>query len=229
MSFTYIQGTSNFAGTSTSVGATLSVNPTPGNLLCVSVGNVSASTISNLIIFDDHDNVYAVTPSSPSPYTASTLQVSLGYLLAAPSNASQNIFAKWTTSSTNSFIWINEFSSTGGVVFDTDAASSSLVTGTNINTPVITPRQANELLYACAVAGGSITAPTNGGTLGVWTGAQAGATGGNMAEFDLSASSPTAVQFTQSGNLLWSAMAMAFYQNTNPASVFMLAQVGPHS
>ena len=136
----------------------------------------------------------------------------LAYLLSAPSNASATINISWTGGGLME-AWIDIFNYTQTCFFDKDANGFSATNHTTINSPSITPTNANSLLYACAAAGGTITHPIAGATLGSWTGSGGAITQGDMAEYDLSACSATAVDFTQTtGN--WSSLAMAFYTSS---------------
>lgn len=135
------------------------------------------------------------------------------YYLIAPSNASKTINVTWSFSQVGSenTIFADEFS--GQAAFDKDVAGSG-TSGTAINQPTIVPTKANELLYAGSVPFTNNNAsPTNGATQGVWTGCGGGinASSGASVEYDLSASSSTAVNFTQSSTGgAWAAMVMAF-------------------
>jgi hypothetical protein len=200
------------AGSVTTFTVVLPVNPTQGNLVCVGATFQSASNISGLTVKDGNNNSYTVTPGSPSANIAGTGYTYLAYLLSAPANADKTLTLSWTTASTGPRAWADEFSLGGRTAsFDKDAAATAPSgTGTTINTPSITPTGSGELLFACAAAEQTITAPASGATLGVWTGSGGAITVGNMAEYDLSASAATAVQFTQSPAGGWSVMAMAF-------------------
>lgn len=212
----------------TSFSLTLGAAPTTGNIVCVAM-EFFTNGISNLVVADGNNNVYAVTPSSPSTFLASAGYTWLAYLLQAPANASATLNFTWATSSVVN-VFIDEFSvSGGGQVFDTDAAAVNSIGAATINTPSIAARQPGGLLYASATPQATITAPDVGATLGIWTGGAGGLINSCGSEYVLSASGTNAVQFSQTAPDGWSGMAMSFYQNTNPVSVFMLAQVGPHS
>jgi hypothetical protein len=161
-----------------------------------------------MTVKDGNSNSYTVTPDSPSTYEGTAGQVWLFYLLSAPANASATITASWTTS-VSCAIFASEFSYSGTASYDIDAAAYTGTAGTTINTPSITGAGSGELLYSAAAAGGNVSAPTAGNTLGGWTGAGINATSGDAAEYILSSSgSSTAVDYTQSSGT-WSAMAMA--------------------
>jgi len=203
---------------------TLGSNPTQGNLVCVAIDQpMSGQTVT---VKDANNNTYQVTTNSPSPFTSGVGNVFLAYLLSAPANASKIVNITFgTTLTNNADAWAEEFSVSGGsATFDKDATGTGS-SGTTVNTPSITPTNAGSLLYAAAAVAGSISAPAAGGTLGVWTGAAGGISSqtGDDAEYDLSTSSATAVDFTQSSGA-WSAMAMAFYIAASSPAV---AQTSP--
>lgn len=207
MGFTHIQGISNNGIGVTTLALTLGSNPTAGNIVCV--GFCPGAAVTAFTCKDSNNNSYTVTPNSPSTNISGAGQVWLAYLLSAPANATKSLTLAWTTTA-GVAAWADEFHVSGGTAaFDKDIAAGTSTAGTTINTPSISPTGAGELLFAAASAGGSISAPASGATLGVWTGSGGAITTGDMAEYDLSAGSATAVQFTQSSGG-WSAMAMAF-------------------
>lgn len=214
MGFLHRQGqVGQGVGAVTTVSVVLLSPPTYGNLVCVVVQTNLG--VTSLTVQDSNGNPYTVTPNSPS--TPNTGQIWLAYLLSAPANASATITANWTTAATGPDMWADEFMSSGGTVtFDKDVSGTG--TGININTPSITPTFPNSLLYSGAATPGSISAPTAGATLGVWTGSGGGIpSNGNNAEYDVNASSATPVQYTNS-NDKWSSMAMSFYLRPSNAS-----------
>lgn len=146
--------------------------------------------------------------------------MSLFYLLSAPANANATITCSGTGIVSNG-MWVDEFSYSGTSHFDKDAIATG--TGTTVNTPTITPTNANSLLYSGAGEAATITAPTAGATLGVWTGSAGAIVNGNMAEYDLSATSNTAVQYTTTSGA-WTAIVAAFY--TTISNVHNLASLG---
>lgn len=157
-----------------------------------------------LTLKDSNNNSYTITPHSPSAIQTGAGQTWLAYLLSAPANATSALTASWTTTATTA-LFADEFSVSGGTAtFDTDIAASSGVAGTAINTPTITPAGAGELLFAGSAAGGTISTANS-----PWTQTAGVVRNGDWAEYDLSAGSATAVNFTQTSGK-WSAMAMAF-------------------
>lgn len=216
MAFTHVQGNSvNQTSAVLTFNLVLANNPAQGNLVCVAL-MISNAGITSLTCVDGNGNAYTQSPNSPSFLLGGAAEVYLFYLLKAPANASKTITFTWATTTTAPQAWADEFSinTAGSIVFDKDIVSPS-AQGPNgtINTPTITPTNANSLLYAAAATTGTITAPTAGAMLGSWTGSGGAIQNGNMAEYDLSASSGTAVQFTQSSSNTWSAAAMAFYSH----------------
>jgi len=210
MAFVHKQGAVGSVSGGSTFNIVLPSNPTSGNLVCVGIAPQVA--LAAITVTDSNNNSYTVTPDSPSTFESGAGEVWLFYLLSAPSNATKTLTVSWTGSS-NAAGWADEFSYTGTCFFDKDANGFSATNHTTINSPSITPTNANSLLYACAAAGGTITHPIAGATLGSWTGSGGAITQGDMAEYDLSASSATAVDFTQTtGN--WSSLAMAFYTSS---------------
>lgn len=215
MGFSHVQGAlANGSGTVSTLSVSLGSNPTPGDLVCVGISLANQSTYaSSMTVKDGNGNAYTVTPSSPAFFSAAGFycQIWLAYLVNAPSNANATITVSWTTAS-YAHIWAEEFSG-GTATFDKDAtANSSTGSAYTLNLPSITPTNAGELLYSTVNPLGSVTAPAAGATLGAWTGAAGGiSSSGPASEYDLSASSATAVDYTDntSGDT-YCAMAMAF-------------------
>jgi len=208
MSFTHVQGTGAFPGTVTTATVTMGAAPGLHHIVCFAL-NLATTTVTGVTVADTNGNTYTLTPHSPESNGLGG-NTYLAYLLSAPSNAAAGITASWTTASSCS-IWADEFSWIGlQPTFDTDIGAGG--TGGTVNTPSITPTYPNSLLYSACGSSGTITAPTAGGTLGVWTGSAAGVLDGDMAEYDLSASAATAVNYTQGATDIWSAMAMSFSQ-----------------
>jgi hypothetical protein len=208
MGFTHVQGAVGSGVSTASITITLPSNPVQGNIVCV--GMAPGIAISGLTVVDGNSNSYTITPNSPSTFQTNCGQVWLAYLLNAPANANKVITLSWNTADNTPVAWADEFSVSGGTAaFDKDAKANTGTAGTTINTPTITPTGPTELLFACAASGSAITAPAANGNLGVWKGSGGAITSGDMAEYDLSASSLTAVNFTQA-SAGWSAMAMAF-------------------
>ena len=214
MAFTHIQGAEGQAGGTTNV--VLGSNPTFQNLVCVAVTS-AAGGITNCTVADAAGNNYTKTPNSPS--TNGLTSVWLFYLLLAPSNANKTITATPTPGGTIN-VYAEEFGVGGQFAnFDVDDADAS--TGANISSPIYIPNQSSELVFSGAqTASPSISAPTGGGTLGAWTGAD-GNNGlrASSAEYDLTVTSSQAVQYTNASGV-WAAMAMGFFlTDTNPNAI----------
>ena len=197
-----MQGKSVAGSTGTSQNLVLSAAPTTGNT--VTVEACPSVAVTSLTVKDSNNNSYTVTTNSPSTVQSGAGQCWSAYLLSAPANASATITASWTTTATTP-MFADEFSCSGcTIAFDKDAKANSSVAGTTINTPSITPTNSSELLYAGAAAGGTISAVGS-----PWTQNADIVRNGDWAEYDLSATGATSVNFTQSSGT-WSAMAMAF-------------------
>jgi hypothetical protein len=212
MSFSHVRGAVGSGTSVTSFNIVLGGAPALNDLVCVGMTMNPGQTVSG--VKDSNNNSYVITPNSP--FSNSVGVAYLAYLRRAPANASATITVSCSSNSGTAEAWADEFS-TGSeqAIFDKDIGAGSTVANTTIGTPSITPTFANSLLFAAAFAGGTISAPTSGGTLGVWTGSGGAITGGDMSEYDLSASTATAVQFTQSSGG-WACMAMSFFLQAIP-------------
>jgi hypothetical protein len=214
MAFGHVQGTAVSSVTgATTVTLTLGAAPTRGNLV-VAVFQIIPTTVTGFGIHDGNSNVYTLTPKSPFTTTNPGIRQYFAYLSPAPANATAAVTASWTGTSTYYNFWLEEFSVANGqmAVFDNDVTANNTTGATAINTPSVTPSGIQgELLYAAVAPGGVVTAPVAGGAAGVWTGAAGGIVGGNMAEYDLSATAAQAVNFTQNAVNAWNGMGMAFY------------------
>src|SRR5271166_1376599 len=214
MAFGHVQGNavSSVVG-ATTVTLTLGAAPTLGNLV-VAVFQIQPTTVTGFGIKDGNNNVYKLTPSSPFTTTNPAITQYFVYLSPAPSNATAAVTATWTTTSTYYNFWLEEFSVPNGqiAIFDNDITANNTVGATAVNTPTVTPSGIQgELLYAAVAPGGVVTAPIAGGTAGVWTGAAGGIVGGNMAEYDLTATAAQAGNITQNAADSYNSMGMAFY------------------
>lgn len=220
MAFAHVRGAVGSVGGSTTFNIVLGGAPATGNLVCV--GIAPGAAVTAMTVKDSANNSYTITPNSPSTNQSGAGQVWLFYLLSAPANATATITASWTTSA-NAAGYADEFSYTGTATFDKDVPANTGVAGTAINTPTINPTNANSLLYAVSAAGGTISAPTNGATQGVWTGVAGIITDGDMGEYVLSATGSTAVNYVQSSGT-WSGMVMAFFVPAG-GTIFMLGHL----
>jgi hypothetical protein len=191
---------------STATGSvTLAAAPTKGNLVCVAIAAFNGATAMTLnSVSDGNSNSYTVTPNSPSSSNVlSAGSLWLAYFLSASSSASATINANFSSSILDITTFAMEFAVAGGTqTFDQDVVGSGLA-GTSVNTPSITPTNANSLLFAAVASASGATAAGTPWTIGQ-------AQSNNADEYDLSASSLTGVNFTQiSGS--WDSMAMAFF------------------
>lgn len=215
MGFSHVQNAAAGGSATTSFTKALSNPPGAGNLVCVTVGSVTALT--GLGVKDAANNVYTLTPHSPANNGGTLLAYHFYFLIAA--NAAASITASWTSPTSVAFVdlMIDEFSVTGGTqAFDTDVTgtgTSNASTG-NISSPSITPAGSGELLYSSVVPNSTVTAPANGATLGAWTGGAVD-TNGPSSEYVLSsASGATAVNYTDSVHSdAFAAMISAFKLN----------------
>lgn len=218
MSFSHVQGAGNLnLGAVTTLSVTLPAAPTQGNIVCI--GFIVAAAITSLVVSDANSNNYQYVNGGGN---GGAVFSDLLYLFA-PSNATAAITATWTGAAVPT-IYADEFSYSGILpIFDTSAFGFG--TGTAVNLPSLTPTYSNSLLYSVCASGGTITAPTAGGTQGVWTGATGGIQDGNMAEYVLSATGATPVNYVQ-GSAMWAATTMSFGQLPAPSTGPSLVSYG---
>jgi hypothetical protein len=210
---------SNTSSSVTTLSASLPNNPAAGDVVVVAIfsGLTSAITVSAVHDGAGTPNSYTITPNSPSTFLSGAGQIWLAYFIAT-ATANKTITVQISsTANTYSFL-VEDFTVTGGTAtFDKDVANETPSSGgTTINLPSITPTNSGSLLYASGCPASTITEPTAGVVQGGWTGSQAGLVAGNSgsnfgAEYQLSGSGATPVNFTMSSSGGWSAMAMAFY------------------
>lgn len=222
MGFTHTRGSSATNGTGTNhCAVTLGAAPATGSLVCVGVLGFSPATVLSTVQ-DGNGNPYVITPNSPSSVNSGTAGYAwLAYLLSAPSNAHATITATFNNNLPFNFdIFADEFAVSGGTqVFDKDIVGNG--NGATVNTPTITPTNSGSLLFAYSAAGSGISSANS-----PWS--QAGgaiATDGSDAEYVLSASAGTAVNFSQTPDT-WDAIAMAFYISSGAAFSQVIQQYG---
>jgi len=202
MAWVHVQGTgADINVANATFAATFASTPTAGNIVIAAFYSGSIAS-GGTITCSDGTNTY--TPSASTPFTAGVGIGTFGlFYLKAPSGAGKTITGTWNTTATGC-IYIDEFSNTGsGIVYDKDNSGTFTNTGTTFNGLTLTPTVTGELLYALGGTDlGSLTAPTSGGTLGIWTGAAFGPeTHGADAEYVLGASTGSqAVNFTDSSS-----------------------------
>lgn len=222
MSWTRVQGNVIATGAATTLSVVLGANPTKGNTVCVALLVGNSDPGSPITVADSNGNAYTLTPHSPQARAnVNTAYVVLAYLINAPANASKTITATWVTNE-SAIVWADEFSCAGATaVFDKDIGANPTTNTTILNSPTITPTNPNELLYAACSGAQVINHPLGGAVQGVWTGATTSPNFGvGMVEYDLSATSATAVDFTQSPSAAgWASLAMAFYSQDDIISV----------
>lgn len=204
MSFIQIQGKSGQSAPGTSIAINLGVAPGVGNLVICALS--FSTVVTALVIQDSNSNAFTLTPNSPSPLDSSNENVYLGYMIA-PSNRTLSITATWTGSSFG-VLFLEEFDFTGSPVFLGDFEAVNNTGGTTINTPVISSPPGS-LLYAYMRGAGTLSAPTNGGTLGIWTGSSGFAQFNSIGEYCLSSTGSDPVQWTKTTGI-WTAMGMSF-------------------
>lgn len=207
--FTHVHGSAVNVFTSvTNCGASVVGNPAVGNVVEFNLILIYSGTApTGFSVLDSNSNSYTATTHTPLSATVNGTLVMIGkwYFLATGSPAS-SMSAGWTNAAGAAVCWLDEYHpSSGSPTFDKDSAGTSTTcSGTNAATPSINPTASGSLGTAVGIdPDNSFTAPTGGGVLGVWTGVAGGpdvpTTGGN-AEYDLSVTGSTAVNFTCGGS-----------------------------
>ena len=142
MGFTHRQGASGATASGNSVAVTLASTPNVGNVVCFGM-TWGGSAISALSVKDGNNNVYTISPKSP---TSDSL-TAMAYLIVV-SNPHATITATWTGTAQAAAAWAEEFTVAGGIaVFDKDVSSVGAGPGTAINLPTITPSSNGALLW----------------------------------------------------------------------------------
>jgi hypothetical protein len=210
----HLQGTSvtegSYGVTYTNCSMSLPLTPQVGDLVEVS-GNFiySGTPLSSFVVQDTSGNSYTPTTSTPLSAVVDGDNIIIGkwYFIVGVSPApSQSINIGWTNGADSAACYADEYGISGASFsFDKDSAGSTTTcSGTSAQTPSITPTHAGSLITGDADdPDNAFSAPSAGSTLGSWTGV-AGAsdliyTGGD-AEYDLSATGPTAVNYTCIGS-----------------------------
>src|SRR5437762_1540350 len=112
MGFTHVQGNraeEASGGSGSSVSVVLASAPTQGNLVCVGINWLTVSTLTSIAVKDSNNNVYTVTPSSPTAFLTGPGGSALAYLLSAPANATATITATWASLNPACIIFADEF------------------------------------------------------------------------------------------------------------------------
>ncbi len=207
MAFTHVQGANATYSGVTSFTFALTSNPTAGNLVCIAMAYSNAPSRLTSVV-DANGNQYTLVNSTEG--LNGGFGVRLAYLVKAPANASKTITVSFSQSETGD-CFCDEFHVAAGSIVLSVVSASGSGSATAINLPSITPGSTGELLYAAVSVNGTITAPAAGGTAGVWTGCTGNGLGQGMGgEYDLSASTATPVNFTQTPSAVWAGLAMSF-------------------
>jgi len=154
MPFAHAQATAvNFTNTTgaTSLSAVLTHPPANGDLVCVACFyDASQTTVTSCV--DGNSNIYTRSVSSPSSAQNATSGSATLFYWVANSNGSATVTFQFTSlpaASNGVVIIVDDFSVSGGTAhFDKDAAGSSTVAGTTVNTPVFSPTVTGQLFYA---------------------------------------------------------------------------------
>ncbi len=211
--FTHIQGGQGAEVTSgTTVTLTAHTGwttPTAGNAVLCRVSIYSNSlTISDMR--DANNNIFTVTPGSPSNATSTAVQVFMAYrFYDGGDTPSATITA--TASSAISFVSVlmcDEFHrSSGAWSFDTDAVGHESVGEGVVDRPSITPAVTGELLYQGADSEGTATITTITSPFspaGGFTGIDRHGAG-----YVLASSGTPSASMTLSTTATWNSMVMA--------------------
>lgn len=232
MGFAHVQGKStavvNGAGPVGSITLVLASAPTQGNLVAIGLafGDLADNQVPTISsIQDANNNVYTVSPSSPSTYSATARgMVWLAYLRSAPANASATITVTFASSvgaggQINYVLFADEFSVGGGAVFITDGKTNSgTSTGNVISSPSILVSGTGVLFYSVVTSG-----PSPSGSLGIggsYTHAAdltVSTAGGQWGEYNMNVGPGTiAVNFTDTFNTdTYNTLAMTFVQGAD--------------
>ncbi len=192
--------------------ATLTNNPTTGNLVVVLASTSGANTIATFTVQDG-----AVSPNTYTPTTNSQLlctnignaYVGIWYFIAT-ATANKAISITLSSAAANGLdIWVAEFSgNAASSPLDTDAISITATTNTACTTPSIAPAGSGELFVNIIQPATAITAVNAPWTaIGTFATSKTGA----AAAFVINAGSGSeAVNDTQSGTGVWGAIEAAF-------------------
>lgn len=160
---------------------------------------LAGSTPTGLVCHDGAANSYTKSTNSPGLNTSQGLHTYVFYLLDSGVTATAAITCTWTGAVGFSELFVDDFVDSGGTqVFDKDAITADPVScvATSAATPSLTPAVVGELLYNLTAAANLLTAPTTGGTLSGWTGANLDGSNGPGAEYILSQGSAKAAAWT---------------------------------
>jgi hypothetical protein len=201
MAFVHVQGNGHQATSGTTNATTLGAAPTVGNVVCVGLTFFAAAGGGTTTV-SDGTNTYTITPNSPSTFDASSGQSYLFYWIATGTPGA-TITATFTNTIVFSDIWVDEFSASGTISFDTDGKGTG--SGTAINTPSLTPAQSGELFFGVSTSAVGISSANSPFVLAAFGIGPDGPAG----EYALNVSSAQAMNFTQSSGT-YSSMMMAF-------------------
>jgi hypothetical protein len=144
--------------------------------------------------------------------------IAQAYLLSAPANASKTVTVTFNKTIAAAALWIDDFNPNGGIVAVNSATTFASGSGTAINLPSIAVTSSGDLLASVASTSNAIT-----GANSPWTANAGGIQAGNLAAWDASASTTTAVNFTAlSGS--WNALGMSF-KDSPPHNVAVAGKV----
>jgi hypothetical protein len=222
--FTKVQALWNSTAGGSPATTTLSLTPTAGNLICVSVDYLGSGTGFTLTLDDGNGNSFTLTPNGPYQYSTTGRFIWLGYMLVAPSSSPMTITATPSVAHGLSIHAI-EFSYTGGTCTFSRGLGSFATTGTTpINSLSDTPTHPNSLVYITAIAD-----PAGSGTISAtgspWTEGTRGTinsdSNNSVDAYNVSVTANITSNFTvaSSSNTGWNAAEMTFFISVAPTIV----------
>ncbi len=204
---------SNGTANASSISCTFASNPAPGDLVVVSSiwwdGLADAGTLNS--VTDGNSNAYTVSNAVDLDWEAAAGTTRIAYLLSAPANANKTItFNYATTNGAGNLlvIFCDDFKITGGTAALDSIATSSGSSGASVVSPTIGVSYPNDLIYGMAATSYAVTSLSGGWSYG---GGGTDPAYGNAAEYQLSASSNTALAMTTgSSPLYYDSSAISF-------------------
>lgn len=190
---------------STTATATLTNNPTLGNLVVVTVQGTNVGATISVQDGAGTPNVYTAT--TKTPFSSSTPPSSIGiFYFIATATANKAITVTFSASTVTD-IYVAEF--TGNVsssVLENDATNNTTVAATTVNLPTITTTHNGCLLVSSVFTSATISTANS-----PWVGWAGGVpASGNYAAYTLQASSGAqALNYTQTSGT-WSAIEASF-------------------
>lgn len=159
------------SGSGTAVTVALAGAPTVNDTLTVHIGTVTSEVATSITCNAGSGHNFTMVSQSGANAGAGLFMYG-GYYPQATSGSVATISCTLPTTTGFWVVLAGDFTDTGGTpTFDQAVGSSNAsASGTNINLPSVTPAVTGELLVTGIIPNNLVTAPTQGSTLGVWTG-----------------------------------------------------------